>query len=193
MSADSKDRDSANLKEAASLLTRGGTLINDPCDLCNGVQVKYRDNVICINCGNQKSAYSKSNSTQQKRDEDQRVNIQKDSQVAADINSSQPPKRYSEIHTEQHTEQDIHGSQRYFEEMEPARHERKEEQQAFLQDRERQDSRNLRYVGFLLIDRIATEIAKIKEEEDPELLRRKAKTIRIFLGLLQKVKEIQRL
>jgi hypothetical protein len=45
----------------------------------------------------------------------------------------------------------------------------------------------------LLIDRIATEIAKIKEEEDPELLRRKAKTIRIFLGLLQKVKEIQRL
>jgi uncharacterized Zn finger protein (UPF0148 family) len=189
MPADGKDRDSANLKEAASLLTRGGTLINDPCDLCNGVQVKYRDNVICINCGNQKSVYSKSNSTQQKRNEDQQVNIQKDSQVAPDINSSRPPKR----HSERHTEQDIHDSQRYFEEMEPARHERKEEQQAFLQDRERQDYRDLRHVGFLLIDRIATEIAKIKEEEDPELLRRKAQTIRIFLELLQKVKEIQRL
>ena len=186
MSADSKDRDSAKLKEAASLLTRGGTLINDPCDLCNGVQVKYRDDIICINCGNQKSAYSKSNSTQQKREESQRVNIQKDSQVVADINSSRP-------HTERHTKQDIHDSQRDFEEMELARREWKKEQQAFLQDKERQDSGSLRYVGFLLIDKIATEIAKIKEEEDPELLRRKADTIRIFLGLLQKVKEIQRL
>ena len=189
MSADGKDRDSAKLKEAASLLTRGGTLINDPCELCNGVQVKYRDNIICINCGNQKSAYSKSNSTQQKREESQRVNIQKDSQVVADINSSRPPKKY----TERHTKQDIHDSQQDFEEMELARHEWKKEQQAFLQDRERQDSGSLRHVGFLLIDKIATEIAKIKEEEDPELLRRKADTIRIFLGLLQKVKEIQRL
>jgi hypothetical protein len=44
-----------------------------------------------------------------------------------------------------------------------------------------------------LIDKISSEIAKVKEEEDPDLLRRKAETIRIFLGLLQKVKEIQRL
>jgi hypothetical protein len=77
--------------------------------------------------------------------------------------------------------------------MELARREWKKEQQAFIQDSERQNSGSLRYVGFLLIDKIATEIAKIKEEEDPELLRRKADTIRIFLGLLQKVKEIQRL
>jgi uncharacterized Zn finger protein (UPF0148 family) len=189
MSADSKDRDSAKLKEAASLLTRGGTLINDPCDLCNGVQVKYRDKIICINCGNQKSAYSESNSMQQKREESQRVNIQKDSQVVADINSPRPPRKYSE----RYIEQDIHNSQRDFEKIELAHRERKEEQQAFLQDRERQYSGSLLHVGFLLIDKIATEIAKIKEEENPELLRQKAETIRIFLGLLQKVKEIQRL
>lgn len=189
MSADGKDRDSANLKEAASLLTRGGTLINDPCDTCNGVQVKYRDKIICINCGNQKGAYSESNSTQQKREESQRASIHKDSQLVADINSSRPPKKYSE----RYTEQDIQNSQRDFEEMEPVRRERKEEQQAFIQDNERQDSGSLRHVSFLLIDKIATEITKIKEEENPELLRRKAETIRIFLGLLQKVKEIQRL
>ena len=190
MSADRKDRYSANLKEAASLLTRGGTLINDPCDLCNGVQVKYRDSIICINCGNQKSVYSKSNSKQQKIGESQLVNIQKDSQNVADIASSPPPNEYSETHTQQ----ELHGSQKDFEEMEVARRERKEEEQpAFPQDRESQDSWSLRHVGFLLIDKIATEIAKIKEEDNPELLRRKAETIRIFLGLLQKVKEIQRL
>lgn len=189
MSADRKDQYSANLKEAASLLTRGGTLINDPCGLCNGVQVKYRDRIICINCGNHKSVYSKSNSTQQKIGESQRVNIQKDSQNVADIASSQLPKEYSETHTKQ----DVHGSQENFEEMEVARRERKEAQHAFPQDRDSQDSWGLRNVGFLLIDKIATEIVKIKEEDNPELLRRKAETIRIFLGLLQKIKEIQRL
>lgn len=189
MSADRKDQYSANLKEAASLLTRGGTLINDPCGLCNGVQVKYRDRIICINCGNHKSVYSKSNSTQQKIGESQRIDIQKDSQNVADIASSQLPKEYSETHTKQ----DVHGSQENFEEMEIARREGKEEQHAFPQDRDSQDSWGLRNVGFLLIDKIATEIAKIKEEDNPELLRRKAETIRIFLGLLQKVKEIQRL
>jgi uncharacterized Zn finger protein (UPF0148 family) len=189
MSADRKDRYSANLKEAASLLTRGGTLINDPCGLCNGVQVKYRDKIICINCGNQNSVYSKSNSTQQKIGESQPVNIQKDSQIVADIASSPPVNEYSETHTQQ----DIRGSQKDFEEMEVARRERKEEQHAFPQDRESQDSWSLRHVGFLLIDKIASEIAKIKAEDNPELLIRKAETIRIFLGLLQKVKEIQRL
>jgi uncharacterized Zn finger protein (UPF0148 family) len=189
MSADRKDQYSANLKEAASLLTRGGTLINDPCDLCNGVQVKYRDKIICINCGNQKSVYNKSNLTQQRIEENQRVNIQKDSQTVADIASSLPAKEYSETHTKQ----DVHGSQQDFEEMEVARRERKQEQHAFPQDRESQNSVSLGHVGFLLIDKIATEIAKIKEEDNPELLRQKAETIRIFLGLLQKVKEIQRL
>jgi uncharacterized Zn finger protein (UPF0148 family) len=188
MSADRKDRYVANLKEAASLLTRGGTLINDPCDLCNGVQVKYRDKIICINCGNQKIVYSKSNTTQQKIGESQQVNIQKDSQIVADVASSPPPTEYSETHTQQ----DVHGSEKGLE-MEVARRERKEGQCAFPQDRESRDPWSLQHVGFLLIDKIAAEIAKIKEEDNPELLRRKAETIRIFLGLLQKVKEIQRL
>jgi hypothetical protein len=107
----------------------------------------------------------------------------------ADTNSSGPPRKYSE----RYTEQDIHNSQLDFEKIELVRRKREEEQQAFLHDRQRQYSGSLLQVGFLLIDKIATEIAKIKEEEDPELLRQKAETIRIFLGLLQTVKEIQRL
>jgi hypothetical protein len=45
----------------------------------------------------------------------------------------------------------------------------------------------------LLSEKIASEIGNIKETEDTDLLRRKAETIRILLGLLQKVKEIERL
>jgi hypothetical protein len=45
----------------------------------------------------------------------------------------------------------------------------------------------------LLVEKITSEIAKIKEEEenDIETLKREAKKISIFLRLLKKVKEIE--
>lgn len=43
----------ADLKNAASLLLKGGTLVKDPCPKCSGVQVKLKDKVRCINCGNE--------------------------------------------------------------------------------------------------------------------------------------------
>jgi uncharacterized Zn finger protein (UPF0148 family) len=184
MSADGEDRESANLKEAASLLTKGGTLITDPCDLCKGVQVKYHDKIICINCGNEKSAYGGSDSKQQERQENPPVNFKEDGKVAVIGNS-----RSASKHFERHVEQDNHSSRRDFE-AGPDQQEREEEQ--FLQDRN-QPEFGLQNVSSLLIDKISSEIAKVKEEEDPDLLRRKAETIRIFLGLLQRVKEIQRL
>jgi hypothetical protein len=45
----------------------------------------------------------------------------------------------------------------------------------------------------LLSEKIASEIGNIKEAEDTDLLGRKAETIRILLGLLRKVKEIEKL
>ena len=65
MSAEGRERDSAKLKECI-IANKGGTLINDPCDLCSSVQVMYRDKVICVNCGNEKSVDSKSNSVSRK-------------------------------------------------------------------------------------------------------------------------------
>ena len=40
---------SGKLKDAASLLLKGGTLINDPCPSCTGVQVRFQNENICIN------------------------------------------------------------------------------------------------------------------------------------------------
>src|ERR671911_2164964 len=41
----------SNIKSAADLLLKGGTLLSDSCAKCKGVQVRYQDETICISCG----------------------------------------------------------------------------------------------------------------------------------------------
>jgi UPF0148 protein len=43
------NHDSGKLKDAASLLLRGATLLNEPCPSCTGVQVRFENKNICIN------------------------------------------------------------------------------------------------------------------------------------------------
>ncbi|HZD36581.1 MAG TPA: autoantigen p27 domain-containing protein [Nitrososphaeraceae archaeon] len=50
-SRDDDNRRKTDMKEAASFLLRGGSLLSAPCAICNGVQIKYRNEIICINCG----------------------------------------------------------------------------------------------------------------------------------------------
>ena len=40
------------IRSAADLLTRGGTLIREPCESCNGVQIQFGNKLTCINCSN---------------------------------------------------------------------------------------------------------------------------------------------
>src|SRR5918994_5449915 len=184
MSTDEKDRDSAKLKEAASLLTKGGTLISEPCDLCSGVQVKFRNKVTCINCGNEKSPFGKSDSRQQDvqglRREEGPVALVSDIDGSKSLNK--PFRR--------RTVQSVHSSRQGFAEAQ-----RRHENQEALLKREGLEQGSLQHASFLLIEKITSEIAKLKEEEenDIETLRRDAKKISIFLGLLKKVKEIERL
>lgn len=44
-----KKQNSGKLKDAASLLLKGGTLIKDPCSSCSGIQVRFQNENICIN------------------------------------------------------------------------------------------------------------------------------------------------
>jgi UPF0148 protein len=71
MSSESKDTSdkSADIKNAAALLLKGGSLISEPCSECGGVQVKFKDNIICVNCRNKQNItkHSNSNATQNKR------------------------------------------------------------------------------------------------------------------------------
>jgi len=63
--------DSGKLKDAASLLLKGATLLNDPCPACRGVQVRFQNKNICINCSNlpdggRQTTQRESNSNNQK-------------------------------------------------------------------------------------------------------------------------------
>lgn len=186
MSGEKGERDSGRLKEAASLLTKGGTLINEPCDLCSSVQVMFHDKVICVNCGNEKSAYKESYSVQQNQQENQQSGIRDRGNVlesSASGRSHRPVERYAK--------QNINVHRRGLEQTAPASRNRGE--QKFLTHRDGSEQVSLGTISLLLIEKISSELTNIKEEESPELLRRKAETIRIWLGLLQKVKEIERL
>ena len=49
----SSDENVSRIKTGASLLASGGTLTSEPCPRCKGVQVRLRDKITCINCGNE--------------------------------------------------------------------------------------------------------------------------------------------
>ncbi len=40
-----------NIKSAADLLLKGGTLLSNSCENCGGVQVRFKENIVCANCG----------------------------------------------------------------------------------------------------------------------------------------------
>jgi len=58
------NHDSGKLKDAASLLLRGATLLNDPCPSCTGVQVRFQNKNICINCSNLPDAGTQATQTE---------------------------------------------------------------------------------------------------------------------------------
>jgi uncharacterized Zn finger protein (UPF0148 family) len=40
-----------NIKGAAELLLKGGTLLSTSCAKCGGVQVRYKEETVCVSCG----------------------------------------------------------------------------------------------------------------------------------------------
>lgn len=48
----SDDKYKENLKHGAEFLLKGGTLLAEPCEKCNGIQVKKNNEISCIICGN---------------------------------------------------------------------------------------------------------------------------------------------
>jgi len=40
------------IKQGAYYLLRGGTLLSEPCKKCGNLQIKYKEDVICMNCQN---------------------------------------------------------------------------------------------------------------------------------------------
>ncbi len=38
------------VKKGADFLLKGGTLLSDPCQICNGLLIKYKGDIMCLNC-----------------------------------------------------------------------------------------------------------------------------------------------
>ena len=48
----SDDQYRKKLKNAAEFLLRGGTLLSEPCNKCSGIQIRKKNEIKCIICGN---------------------------------------------------------------------------------------------------------------------------------------------
>jgi uncharacterized Zn finger protein (UPF0148 family) len=64
---------SSNIKSAADLLLKGGTLLSNSCAKCNGVQVRYKDEIICVSCGRKTKETTNSDVTQQQQQQQQKI------------------------------------------------------------------------------------------------------------------------
>ena len=192
MSADDKDRDSAKLKEAASLLTKGGTLIDEPCDLCKGVQVRFRNKVTCINCGNEKNQFEKSDAGQREEQQLQQVHLREGSRSS--YSSDGEGTKSLNKHLRKRSGRDVPSSRQGIPEMEPDIQEHDEYKESLIEKGTPDEQGSLKRATLLLIDKITREFTRIKEEEyDLETLRLEAKKISILLKLLKKAKEVERL
>ncbi|MGZ5485343.1 MAG: Sjogren's syndrome/scleroderma autoantigen 1 family protein [Nitrososphaeraceae archaeon] len=75
-SADEKEKNENNhqgrnnIKSAADLLLKGGTLLSSSCAKCGGVQVRYKEETVCVSCG--RKIKEMSNETQQIEEEQQK-------------------------------------------------------------------------------------------------------------------------
>lgn len=60
-------KSTSNIKSAADLLIKGGTLLSDSCAKCKGVQVRYKDETICVSCGRKIKETTNKDVTQQQQ------------------------------------------------------------------------------------------------------------------------------
>jgi len=58
-----QERGRNNIKGAADLLIKGGTLLSTSCVKCGGVQVRYKEETVCVSCG--RKTKDANNETQQ--------------------------------------------------------------------------------------------------------------------------------
>jgi uncharacterized Zn finger protein (UPF0148 family) len=95
-----------NIKSAADLLLKGGTLLSSSCAKCGGVQVRYKEETVCVSCG--RKIKEMSNETQQVEEKQQQQqqhsiqdsNLSKESKVPTIFDAHITNISYSKIITD---------------------------------------------------------------------------------------------
>jgi uncharacterized Zn finger protein (UPF0148 family) len=78
----------SNIKSAADLLLKGGTLLSDSCAKCKGVQVRYKDETICVSCGRKIKETTNKDVTQQQQQQQQQIEDEQQQHSIPDSNLS---------------------------------------------------------------------------------------------------------
>ena len=78
----------SNIKSAADLLLKGGTLLSDSCAKCKGVQVRYKDETICVSCGRKIKETTNKDVTQQQQQQQQQIEDEQQQHSIPDSNFS---------------------------------------------------------------------------------------------------------
>jgi len=167
MSANGKEHEISKLKEAASLLTKGGTLINEPCRRCHGVQVKFKDKIICINCGNEENTIDRrvlNHHQQEEKHEEKQQRRQEEEQ------QEQQPRN------EQQTQSDINTNYTNSNVL-----------RSFRSNQEFAGEGHLNFAKILMEEKIYSIMEQIKYEEEVDILKQKVELVGKFLELLQKI------
>ena len=71
------------LKKGADFLLKGGTLLSEPCQVCNGLLIKFKGDIMCLNCqkASQNTQEVEKTSVQiseEKKEETRQNNLEKD-------------------------------------------------------------------------------------------------------------------
>lgn len=88
-----KSNSSSNIKSAADLLLKGGTLLSDSCAKCGGVQVRYKEDILCVSCG-RKIKESTYNDVVTQQIEDKEKDLQEQQNSIQDSDLSSKKKEY---------------------------------------------------------------------------------------------------
>lgn len=95
-----------NIKSAADLLLKGGTLLSNSCENCGGVQVRFKENIVCVSCGRKVKEINVSQIEEEKKKKGTSININNNNN-----DSSIPSSKEMEVQTNSAaSEDDIDGS-----------------------------------------------------------------------------------
>jgi uncharacterized Zn finger protein (UPF0148 family) len=89
----------SNIKSAADLLLKGGTLLSDSCAKCKGVQVRYKDETICVSCGRKIKETTNKNVTQDQQQQQQQQQIEDEQEQHSIPNSNLSKKKEFKVPT----------------------------------------------------------------------------------------------
>jgi len=127
-----------------------------------GVQVRFRNKVTCINCGNEKNQFEKSDAGQREEQQLQQVHLREGSPTP---NSSDGEgTKYLNKHLRRRSGRDVPRSRQGIPEMEPDIQEHDEYKESHRKKETPEEQGSLKRATLSLIDKITREFTRIKKK-----------------------------